>query len=354
MNELQQQFQSAFSFSIDELSSLDITNLTKLTLSQSDKVKVASVFRQFLNDIPGDGQKYYTVTFPEGLPNTLSTMKHGGLSTTIRDPNSGKILGQASLNDVTTAVQMANVISLMAAATNQYYLEEIDEKLEIISQKIDRILEFLYGDKKAELLSEISFSRYAYENYSSICKHDEQVIATINSLHDGKKVAIKDIEFYIADVNSIASTDYKSGAELEKNAERALQICKSIDMSIQLYTMNCLLEVYYSGNTDPAYITYLEDDIAAYVEKCDKRILQDLSKLEAKMENSGKSAIKLPGKNHSYGRYLKEMRSIMNELQNQKIGEKQKELIAALDATVRAPKYVLSDSGDVYIETSAD
>lgn len=67
---------------------------------------------------------------------------------------------------------------------------------------MDKILEFLYGDKKAELLSEVSFIKYAYENYSSIMGHNEQRVATIASLQDAKKVAIKDIEFYMCDLDS--------------------------------------------------------------------------------------------------------------------------------------------------------
>ena len=45
---------------------------------------------------------------------------------------------------------------------------------------IDKILEFLYGEKKAELMSEVSFVKYAYQNYGSIMGCNPQRIATIS------------------------------------------------------------------------------------------------------------------------------------------------------------------------------
>lgn len=56
----------------------------------------------------------------------------------------------------------------MSIASGQYFLSEINNNLSAINQKADKILEFLYGDKKAELMSEVSFVNFAYQNYNSI------------------------------------------------------------------------------------------------------------------------------------------------------------------------------------------
>ena len=74
----------------------------------------------------------------------------------------------------------------MAFASGQYFITQVNSELQKINQNIDKILEFLYGDKKAELLSEVSFVKYAYENFSSIMAHDEQRVATIASLQNAK------------------------------------------------------------------------------------------------------------------------------------------------------------------------
>ena len=49
-----------------------------------------------------------------------------------------------------------------------------------MNQSIDEILEFLYGDKRAELISEVGFVKAAYQNYSSIMQHEQQRFAIIN------------------------------------------------------------------------------------------------------------------------------------------------------------------------------
>ena len=80
----------------------------------------------------------------------------------------------------------------------------------LMNQKIDQIMGFLYGDKKAELIAEISFVKYAFENYSSIMLHDSQQVATISSLQESRKIAIKDIEFYMYDLTSKATAKAKT------------------------------------------------------------------------------------------------------------------------------------------------
>ena len=124
-------------------------------------------------------------------------------------------------------------------------------------------------------------------------------------------------------------------------------------MSTQLYTMNCLLEVYYSQNANLAYIEYLKNDIVAYIEKCDKRMLQDLSRLGHMLENDIKNPLMIATKGPK-AKMLKEINNIMDGLQSKKIGEKQKELLNALEAVTRKAEYVLSDSGEVYLADASE
>jgi hypothetical protein len=44
-------------------------------------------------------------------------------------------------------------------------------------------------------MSEINFIQRAYKNYNSIMNHESQRIATISSIQNAEKVAMKDIEF---------------------------------------------------------------------------------------------------------------------------------------------------------------
>lgn len=85
-------------------------------------------------------------------------------------------------------------------ASGQHFLTEINGKLNMMRSSLDKILESLYGDKQAEPLSEISFTRFAYEDYGSIMEHEQQRLLTIVSLQSIRKAAMKDIEFYLADL----------------------------------------------------------------------------------------------------------------------------------------------------------
>ena len=316
------------------------STVVKLALSPAERQSIANLF-------PADSSaRYMAISFTNKLPNLLNTLQNSTATLMVRD-EFGHFVKGIAVGELFEVMLTANTLTLLAVAAQQQQLQRIDRKLDLISMKIDRILEFLYGDKKAELLSEISFAKYAYENYSSMSRHSEQRIATINSLQDGKKIAIKDIEFYISDMDSISQLDPKFPGELEKNAKQCLQICESIDMSIQLYTLNCLLEVYYADNMDPEYIEYLEDDIRSYVEKCDKRILSDLNILKARM-TVGK--IGIPGRGKAKEPIVNEIEGRIDTINNHKIGDKQKELLDALHSAGQKTKYLVSREGDVYIE----
>ena len=312
----------------------------QLALSPAEKQSIANLF-------PADSSaRYMAMTFTNKLPNLLNTLHNSNATLMVRD-EFGHFVKGIAVGDLFEVMLTANTLTLMALASQQVMLSQIDSKLNLINKKLDDILQFLYGNKKAELLAEISFSKYAYENFTSISKHTEQRQATITSLQEGKKIALKDIEFYISDLDYAVKTDPKMVGDAEKNAEKCLQICDSIDLSIQLYTLNCLLEVYYSQNTDAEYISYIEDDIRQYLDKCDKRMLSDLSKLQEHVKG-GKIA--LPGRGKVDASISKLVNQRHDDLNSHLIGDKQKELLDALHAIGQKSTYLITTDGDVYIE----
>ena len=152
---------------------------------------------------------------------------------------------------------------------------------------IDKILEFLYGDKKAELMAEVSFVKYAYQNFSSIMKFDVQRIATIGSLQSAKKVAMKDIEFYMSDLESTANS--KGSGDIVSLVNRAFQIKESLELSMQLYGMSSILETYYAQNRELVYLEHIEAEVISYIDKCEKRMLSSFSILGKRISDySGK------------------------------------------------------------------
>ena len=260
----------------------DKSRFTKMPLSSGQKMQISALLQQTPQALAaGTLANAYAVTFPEGLPHTLTALKQGGYGSMIR--SNGQFAGSASFYPLTAQAAALGAFTAMSAVTGQYFLSQINSELIIVNQKLDEILGFLYGEKKAELMAEISFVKYAHNNFSTIMMHEDQRAATIVSLQQAKKVAMKDIEFYMSDLDATARKKAKDYDDLQGLMDKALRIKDSIEMSRQLYVVSGLLELYYSQNYEKEYINYIEGDMISYVNKCDSRILSGLSTFQGKL-----------------------------------------------------------------------
>lgn len=59
----------------------------------------------------------------------------------------------------------------------------------------------------------------------------------------------------------------KTFSEFEASAEKAFQIKEYFDVSMQLYIMTSLLEIFYSQNFDLRYRDYVYNEISSYVDR---------------------------------------------------------------------------------------
>lgn len=315
---------------------LDLTDkirYKKLELSPSQKIHVSALMQQMqMAAVAGQMAHAYVVVFPKGLPKVLTELRQGGYGTMIRE--NGKFVGTASLYAMSAQAFALSVLTAMSAVSGQYFLSRINGELKIINQKLDEILDFLYGDKKAELLSELNFTKYAFQNYNSIMAHEYQRVATITNLQESKKIAMKDIEFYLADLE-----DEKT------KLEKAFQIKKCLDLAMQLYFMSGLLEVYYTQNCDLSYTQYLREDMSTFIEKCNSRILSIFSALK--------------GRKAGIANAINKKKSIDDEAEELIISLKNGEGVitrkiidSAFQALVTEQKYYLNNDGEIYMEVA--
>lgn len=312
--------------------------------SGTSKMRI-SAFLQ--NSLPaamaGTSSNLYTVTFPEGVPHVLTKLKDGrGYFSAIQDPEKGGFVGTAALNPVGSGYAVTvGAFAVMSIATSQYYLTEINNKLNKIQLGVDKILEFLYGEKRAELMSEVTFAKYAYENYSSIMEHQDQRVATISGLQNTKKIAMKDLEFYISDLDGLSNN---LGKDIPEAARKALRLKDALDISAQLYVLSGLSEMYYSQNSDENYISYLEREMVSYLDKSEKHILQDYAKIvNPILHYKGKENI---------DDEKKKIKSIMEELSGGEESKLHKSLKDALHASEKKTEFYINDSGDIYMRAN--
>lgn len=323
----------------------DKSRFAKLKLSSEQAIHIQGLIQHAPNMLAsGVLANAYTVKFPEGLPHTLTALKQGGVGSMIRG-ESGRFVGSASFYSTTTAAALMGAFTVMSVASSQYFLAQINNQMRMMNLKIDEILEFLYGDKKAELMSEMSFLQYAYQNYGSIMSHDVQRMATVVSLQGTKKVAMKDIEFYISDLDASVSRRAKDFEELQQNVDRTLQIRESLSLSQQLYVMSSMMEIFYAQNLDSEYLDSLEHSLLAYIDKCDKRTLGSFSKLEGQV-----SAYKpKPMEKVDKAEVEKKIRAVVDSLNSGEESELRKRVRDTLHSADKSTEYYLSSNGNVYV-----
>ncbi len=321
---------------------------TKLELDSAQKIQIGALLQQLpsmaaTNQMP----KLYTVTFPDGVSGKLMELKKTELvgKTTSIIGDDGKIKGTAALNSLDNCTLAMGCFTAMSIASSQYFLKKINDELRMMRMGIDKILEFLYGDKKAELMAEVSFIRYVYENYISIMECSAQRAATITSLQSARKIAMKDIEFYIGDLESTIKG--RDGKDISSLVEKAFQLKESLEFSMQLYGMSSLLEVHYAQNYDHSYLKYVDNDISVYIDKCEKRMLGNFSSLRTLVD----SAKEMPFKKIAKTDILERIDGLVESLGRGEESDMRRSLRAGLNAATQKADYYMTADG-VYMKTA--
>lgn len=315
----------------------------KLELSTEQKIQITGLLQHVPMAAAANAMAgAYTVSFPKGLPHTLVALKQGGLGSQIID--NGRIVGSASFYSMRGQAAVFGAFSLMSAVTGQFFLFQITKELHMINKKIDDILKFLYGEKKAELLSEIKFVKYACENYAHIMARDQQRTATLVSIQEARKVAVKDMEFYMNDLNEKIKFNGKEKFEsLTGFIEHKIRhIKENIDLSLQLYLISSLMEMYYAENFDGDYMKYLEKDIKNYIENWANQMhlcygsLREILKRNVSKKDEAKRK-KYAQNNEDEIKLLQEKSSLLSG-----------QLSEALHKSTQVREYYLTADGDVY------
>lgn len=318
----------------------------KLEMTSAQKIQMSGLLQQLPAVIAtGALSDCYMVQFPDGVPHVLTQLKQGGLSTMVKGEN-GRFVGSASLYSVEAQVAVLGAFNAMSIVSGQYFLAQINSELKTMNQNIDKILEFLYGDKKAELISEVSFVKSAYQNYNSVMEHEHQRFATLVSLQEAKKVAMKDIEFYMSDMDSTVNT--KSGSDIVAWTDKIFQIKDCLELSIQLYSMSSLLEMYFSQNYDANYISNIEEESVTYIGKCEKRMLSSFSKLSTRIENFKEGPLKKIDKQS----LEKKVNLVVDSFSRGTESDILKSIRSVLHASEKKAEYYVNSNGDLYLRTA--
>ncbi|MDO4292080.1 MAG: hypothetical protein Q4C65_02505 [Eubacteriales bacterium] len=319
----------------------------KLSINANSQKQVSALYSQLPGLIGAASMAdCYIVKYPAGLPQILTPLKQGGFATMIQGEQ-GKFVGMASLHPLVAQAAFVGIFSTMSLASGQYYLAMINNELGMIRESVDKILEFLYGDKRAELMSEVSFVKYAYQNFSSIMMHNEQRAATITSLQEAKKVAMKDIEFFMNDLDNTVKD--KSLSDIDALMEQAGKIKHCLDISMQLYGMANILETYYSENYDKDYIGYVKNEMRIQIQRCERRVLGNFSELRKRVDDYKEGIGRKKIDKQAYETMIGELVDSLTTGEDSVLG---KNLQNALQAMVSEREYCITAEGDIYLKTA--
>ena len=323
----------------------DDTKFKKLETGSTHNIQLSALDQNILPTVATNMiSNAYRVEFPEGLPHVLTALKQGGFGSMIKG-ESGRFVGSASFYQMSSEAIIMGSFTAMSIASGQYFLAQINDEMKMMNLKLDDILEFLYGDKKAELVAELSFIKYAYENYGSIMEHEHQRSATIASLQDAKIVAMKDIEFYINDLEKTVTHKVKDFADLIKRTQKSLQIKECLSLSQQLYVMSSMMEIFYAQNMDSNYLKYIEKDVLSFIDKCDKRMLASFSTLKGLLDGYKGNPLEKVDKT----KCEPIIERIINDLNDGEESSMRKAVRSTLHAPEKKTEYYIDNSGDVYL-----
>lgn len=328
------------------------SGFTKLKVTDNHKFGLNALAQQIPAMIAADATstQTYVLTFPKGVSGSLTALKQGGFGTMLRDPN-GKFVGTASLVPASNAPayqpMLLGAFSVMSIVTGQYFMTKINKELGSANQRLDKILEFLYGDKRAELLAELSFIQSAHKNYMTIMDHPQQRSAVLAGLIESKKIAIKDMEFYASDLENYASAKSGSFDDFSKNVENALRAQKCLELSEQLYTLSNVLMVFYSENYDTEYLSSVQEENKAYIVECERRSSSAFNQLIG-MNKSFKST---PIKKIDASVNGENLQKAIDAIHNGSINFAS--ISETLNSISEPSEYYLNASGSIYVKKQA-
>lgn len=239
----------------------------EIKLSKNGKMQVQSVM-QYIPQVIGVEQlaSAYRIRFPKGINGTLMQLKSGGYSTSIINTDN-KIIGQASLLSMTSKAAVLGAFTFLSIITGQFFLANINKKLDEILLEVGKVLEFLEQDKRSEMYSSVKFVEYVSENFQSIMQHSEQRVATLTNIQECKRNAERNFKFYISELEKVTNESIleKKKEDTFKNLNNVYKIISNLDLAFRLYVMSSIMEINYAQNFEEEYLDYIKKGVEEYI-----------------------------------------------------------------------------------------
>lgn len=239
-----------FKEQFDEISSKKLDSLIKMVPEFAEKIKEG---------------KTYKVIFTKGIGKLQESKDMPGLFLAhMVDEKTNKIVEVGKLQQVGNLPAVTNgVFSVMSAVTAQHYLEDIDQKLSLISSNIDKIKNFLKDDKRSKLESYEHYFKNVSKNLESILLNETQKTTVLNELQRSQNDIYSDIQFYKKQFNRdpYSKAEDRKLSAVENKTMEAQEYLAAYKYSVTLYVYNKFIETMLLQITDENQLNNTLNDL---------------------------------------------------------------------------------------------
>lgn len=194
----------------------------------------------------------YRINFPPGFSvhDLMRLNRNGELTTILKKAGKGAIQGTASLVSNGPAAIVMGVFTVLSIITSQYFLAEINGKLEKIKGQLSRIDLFIRLEKMHELYSGISYLNEVYRDYEYIISSPVHQQAVLTNIIQLKRDADRDIMFYsnmIEDTFNRLNNSTKKGI-IEESLNSIAENISCLKYAVMIYSVASVFEPILAGN----------------------------------------------------------------------------------------------------------
>ena len=208
------------------------------------------------------------------LPNQLYRKKNGSYISNLKgeDKSWGKQTDVDPLDFTREKGAMIAGAAFAAAsvATSQYYLKNIDEKLEELQKITKQVLEFLEQEKQSEIEAEIKFLSEVFNSMSLIKDDDALRQSKLNQISSIERESTANIIFYEKEIKKLIN-EYGTKRSKKKNEQEIINRLMSayyyLNLSSRANALAKLLEVYMVDGLKKQYIQNKREEIQSNIIK---------------------------------------------------------------------------------------
>lgn len=222
---------------------------------------------QLVNDVSKDA---YKVILKDGMHLASSKATEGANRGTLLSNSTNQVAGQADWlkipegQQISAASQYAlGVFNIMSAVTGQYFLSEINSKIESIETAIDSIAEYLEDEKESEIWAEQQVLWNTYVNMEYIKANDGEKNATLMELKSIKRNSLKNMKAYekkiLRQQEKLLAKD--NSKAIISNLETMLKYMPQYLCTVSIYANATWLEVVLADIDNPTYLNNIKSDI---------------------------------------------------------------------------------------------